>query len=90
MTVERLRPKEHRFAAIAPPEEDWVVIRDAAANEHGAEIALAGAQGRHENWIHLGTPVREWWRPIDADLSVSIPGGPLTQQLCIVPSPSHH
>ena len=56
-----------------PPKLDWVVIRDADGNEHPVEPALAGAEGRYEDWIYLRMLEREWLRPVDADLYDSIP-----------------
>ena len=57
----------------ALPEQDWVVTRDAEGNEHRAETALAGAEGRYEDWIYLGMLEREWRRPVDSELYGSIP-----------------
>ena len=57
----------------APPEQNWMVFRDAEGNEHRAEIALAGAEGRYEDWIYLDMLEREWQRPVDAELYGSIP-----------------
>ena len=57
----------------ALPEQNWMVFRDAEGNEHRAEIALAGAEGRYEDWIYLDMLEREWQRPVDAELYGSIP-----------------
>ena len=56
-----------------PPKLDWVVICDADGNEHRVPPALAGAEGRYEDWIYLRMLEREWLRPVDADLYDSIP-----------------
>ena len=56
-------------------EPDPLVIRNAEGNEHRAEIALAGAEGRYEDWIYLEMLEREWRRPFDAELYGSIPEG---------------
>ena len=57
----------------ALPEQDWVDFRDADGNEHRAEIALAGAEGRYEDWVYLQMLEREWQRRVDAELYGSIP-----------------
>ena len=56
-----------------PREPEWLVMHDADGNEVRIPPAVAGAEGRYEDWVYLEMLEREWQRPVEADLYEPIP-----------------